>query len=297
MKFGYVSVVGRPNVGKSTLINNILGIKVSITSNKPQTTRNNIRGIYNDEESQIVFLDTPGIHKPKNKLGKFLNKETYSSFDETDLILFMVNAEEKLGKGDEFVLEKIKQEKEDRKVFLIINKIDRIKKEELINIINEYNKLYNFDEIIPISAIKDININDLMKTIKKYLPEGEKVYPEDEYTDKSLRFLISELVREKVLRKTKEEVPHSVTCVVEKYEETKSSIHIDVLIIAERDGIKKILVGHSGKMIKEIGIDARKDIENLVGKKVYLNLFVKTVNNWRDRDKYLKEYGYTLDNE
>ena len=297
MKFGYVSVVGRPNVGKSTLINNILGIKVSITSNKPQTTRNNIRGIYNDEESQIVFLDTPGIHKPKNKLGKFLNKETYSSFDETDLILFMVNAEEKLGKGDEFVLEKIKQEKEDRKVFLIINKIDRIKKEELINIINEYNKLYNFDEIIPISAMKDININDLMKTIKKYLPEGEKVYPEDEYTDKSLRFLISELVREKVLRKTKEEVPHSVTCVVEKYEETKSSIHIDVLIIAEREGIKKILVGHSGKMIKEIGIDARKDIENLVGKKVYLNLFVKTVNNWRDRDKYLKEYGYTLDNE
>lgn len=297
MKFGYVSVVGRPNVGKSTLINNILGIKVSITSNKPQTTRNNIRGIYNDEESQIVFLDTPGIHKPKNKLGKFLNKETYSSFDETDLILFMVNAEEKLGKGDEFVLEKIKQEKEDRKVFLIINKIDRIKKEELINIINEYNKLYNFDEIIPISAIKDININDLLKTIKKYLPEGEKVYPEDEYTDKSLRFLISELVREKVLRKTKEEVPHSVTCVVEKYEETKSSIHIDVLIIAEREGIKKILVGHSGKMIKEIGIDARKDIENLVGKKVYLNLFVKTVNNWRDRDKYLKEYGYTLDNE
>ncbi len=297
MKFGYVSVVGRPNVGKSTLINNILGIKVSITSNKPQTTRNNIRGIFNDEESQIVFLDTPGIHKPKNKLGKFLNKETYSSFDETDLILFMVNAEEKLGKGDEFVLEKIKQEKEDRKVFLIINKIDRIKKEELINIINEYNKLYNFDEIIPISAIKDININDLLKTIKKYLPEGEKVYPEDEYTDKSLRFLISELVREKVLRKTKEEVPHSVTCVVEKYEETKSSIHIDVLIIAEREGIKKILVGHSGKMIKEIGIDARKDIENLVGKKVYLNLFVKTVNNWRDRDKYLKEYGYTLDNE
>ena len=194
MKFGYVSVVGRPNVGKSTLINNILGIKVSITSNKPQTTRNNIRGIYNDEESQIVFLDTPGIHKPKNKLGKFLNKETYSSFDETDLILFMVNAEEKLGKGDEFVLEKIKQEKEDRKVFLIINKIDRIKKEELINIINEYNKLYNFDEIIPISAIKDININDLLKTIKKYLPEGEKIYPEDEYTDKSLRFLISELV-------------------------------------------------------------------------------------------------------
>ena len=297
MKFGYVSVVGRPNVGKSTLINNILGIKVSITSNKPQTTRNNIRGIYNDEESQIVFLDTPGIHKPKNKLGKFLNKETYSSFDETDLILFMVNAEEKLGKGDEFVLEKIKQEKEDRKVFLIINKIDRIKKEELINIINEYNKLYNFDEIITISAIKDININDLLKTIKKYLQEGEKVYPEDEYTDKSLRFLISELVRVKVLRKTKEEVPHSVTCVVEKYEETKSSIHIDVLIIAERDGIKKILVGHSGKMIKEIGIDARKDIENLVGKKVYLNLFVKTVNNWRDRDKYLKEYGYTLDNE
>ena len=297
MKCGFVSVVGRPNVGKSTLINEIIGIKVSITSNKPQTTRNNIRGIYNDEESQIVFLDTPGIHKPKNKLGKFLNKETYSSFGETDLIIFMVNAEEKLGKGDEFVLEKIKEEKEDRKVFLVINKIDRIKKEELINIINEYNKLYPFDEIIPISAQKGKNIDELLKTIKNYLKKKKKIYDEAYYTDKSVRFLISELVREKVLRKTHEEVPHAVTCIVENYEESKTSIHIDVVIISERDGIKKILVGHAGKMIKEIGIEARKDIENLVSKKVYLNLFVKTVNNWRDRDKYLKEYGYTIDNE
>ena len=289
MKVGYVSIVGRPNVGKSTLTNALIGLKVAITSDKPQTTRNNIRGIYNDEDSQIVFLDTPGIHKPKSKLGKILNKSSYSSLDEADLVLFMVNAKEELGSGDEFVLEKIKES--NKKVFLIINKVDLIKKEDLIGIINEYNELYKFDEIIPVSALKEKNIEELIKTIKKYLPEGERIYDEDEYVDKSTRFLVQELIREKVLRKTNEEVPHAVTVVVENYEENKTSVHIDALVIVERESLKKILVGHSGSMIKDIGIDARKDIENLVNKRVYLDLLVKTVNNWRDRDKYLTEFG------
>ena len=291
MKVGNVSIVGRPNVGKSTLTNALIGLKVAITSDKPQTTRNNIRGIYNDEDSQIVFLDTPGIHKPKSKLGKYLNKSSYSSLDEADLVLFMVNAKEKLGTGDEFVLEKVKEA--NKPIFLIINKVDLIKKEDLISIINEYNKLYKFDEIIPISALKEKNIEELIKTIKDYLPEGERIYDEDEYVDKPVKFLVQELIREKVLRKTNEEVPHAVTVVVENYEENKTSVHINALVIVERESLKKILVGHSGTMIKEIGIDARKDIEELVNKRVYLELLVKTVNNWRDRDKYLTEFGLT----
>lgn len=291
MKVGNVSIVGRPNVGKSTLTNALIGLKVAITSDKPQTTRNNIRGIYNDEDSQIVFLDTPGIHKPKSKLGKYLNKSSYSSLDEADLVLFMVNAKEKLGTGDEFVLEKVKEA--NKPVFLIINKVDLIKKEDLIGIINEYNELYKFDEIIPISALKEKNIEELIKTIKDYLPEGERIYDVDEYVDKPVKFLVQELIREKVLRKTNEEVPHAVTVVVENYEENKTSVHINALVIVERESLKKILVGHSGTMIKEIGIDARKDIEELVNKRVYLELLVKTVNNWRDRDKYLTEFGLT----
>ena len=202
----------------------------------------------------------------------------------------MVDATEKIGKGDKFILEKLKEV--DSNVFLVLNKVDRIKKENLFPMIEEYNKLFDFKEIIPISALKKDNIDDLIKTIKKYLDEGERYYSEDYYTDKSINFMVSEIVREKVLNLTHEEVPHAVTCVLEKYEEEKNSIHINVLIIVEREGIKRILVGHSGSMIKEIGIEARKDIEELVGKKVYLELFVKTVNNWREKDKYLTEFGF-----
>ena len=190
----------------------------------------------------------------------------------------------------ENILEKLKEV--DSNVFLVLNKVDRIKKENLFPMIEEYNKLFDFKEIIPISALKKDNIDDLIKTIKKYLDEGERYYSEDYYTDKSINFMVSEIVREKVLNLTHEEVPHAVTCVLEKYEEEKNSIHINVLIIVEREGIKRILVGHSGSMIKEIGIEARKDIEELVGKKVYLELFVKTVNNWREKDKYLTEFGF-----
>lgn len=290
MKVGFVSIVGRPNAGKSTLINSIIGSKVAIVSDKAHTTRNNIQGIYNDDDSQIIFIDTPGIHKPMHKLGKYMNSQSYYSIEDTNVILFMVDATEKIGKGDKFILEKLKEV--DSNVFLILNKVDRIKKENLFPMIEEYNKLFDFKEIIPISALKKDNIDDLIKTIKKYLDEGERYYSEDYYTDKSINFMVSEIVREKVLNLTHEEVPHAVTCVLEKYEEEKNSIHINVLIIVEREEIKRILVGHSGSMIKEIGIEARKDIEELVGKKVYLELFVKTVNNWREKDKYLAEFGF-----
>ena len=290
MKVGFVSIVGRPNAGKSTLINSIIGSKVAIVSDKAHTTRNNIQGIYNDDDSQIIFIDTPGIHKPMHKLGKYMNSQSYYSIEDTNVILFMVDATEKIGKGDKFILEKLKEV--DSNVFLVLNKVDRIKKENLFPMIEEYNKLFDFKEIIPISALKKDNIDDLIKTIKKYLDEGERYYSEDYYTDKSINFMVSEIVREKVLNLTHEEVPHAVKCVLEKYEEEKNSIHINVLIIVEREGIKRILVGHSGSMIKEIGIEARKDIEELVGKKVYLELFVKTVNNWREKDKYLTEFGF-----
>lgn len=219
MKVGFVSIVGRPNAGKSTLINSIIGSKVAIVSDKAHTTRNNIQGIYNDDDSQIIFIDTPGIHKPMHKLGKYMNSQSYYSIEDTNVILFMVDATEKIGKGDKFILEKLKEV--DSNVFLVLNKVDRIKKENLFPMIEEYNKLFDFKEIIPISALKKDNIDDLIKTIKKYLDEGERYYSEDYYTDKSINFMVSEIVREKVLNLTHEEVPHAVTCVLEKYEEEK----------------------------------------------------------------------------
>ena len=295
MKSGFVSIVGRPNAGKSTLINTIIKEKVAIVSDKAHTTRNNIQGIYNDEDSQIIFIDTPGIHKPNQMLGKYMNNQSYYSLEDADVILFMVDATEKFGKGDKFILDKLKEH--DGNIFLILNKVDKIKKEKLFPLIEELSKEYDFKEIIPISALKDDNINDLIKTIKKYLKTGEKYYDDEYYTDKSINFMISELVREKVLQLTKEEVPHSVTCLVESFEESKTSVHINVMIIVEREGIKKIVVGHNGSMIKEIGKRAREDIEKLIDKKVYLELFVKVINNWREKEKYLIEFGFKEENE
>ena len=293
MKSGFVTIIGRPNAGKSTLINSLIGSKVAIVSEKAHTTRNNVQGIYNDSESQIVFIDTPGVHKPVQTLGKYMNKQVYYSLNDADIILFMVDASEKFGKGDKFILDKLKEE--NKNVFLILNKVDKIKKDKLFPMIEELSKEYDFKEIIPISALEKDNIDDLIKTIKKYLPDGERYYDEDYYTDKSINFMTSELVREKVLRLTNEEVPHAVTCIVESFEETEKSAHINVMIIVEREGIKKILVGHNGSMIKEIGIQAREDIEKLIGKKVYLELFVKVINNWRDKEKYLIEFGFKED--
>ncbi len=290
MKTGFIAIVGRPNAGKSTLINTIMGTKIAIVSDKAQTTRNSIQGIYTDKDSQIIFIDTPGVHKPKHKLGKYMNKQVYYSLEDADIILFMIDSNASFGKGDLFILDKLKELKSP--IFLLLNKIDKIPKENLLKCIDEYKNIYDFSEIIPISALKKDNIEDLIKTIKKYLKEGDKYYPDDYYTNKSINFMISELVREKVLNLTKEEVPHAVTCILESYEDNGLSIHINVLIIVEREGLKKILVGHNGSMIKKIGMEARHDIEKLLGKKVYLELFVKTINNWREKEKYLTEFGF-----
>ena len=291
MKSGFVGVIGRPNVGKSTLVNSIVGSKVAITSSKPQTTRNIIQGIYNEDKTQIVFVDTPGIHKPVNKLGKTLNKEAYFSIEDTDIILFVVDAYEGLGKGDIYILDKLKEI--NKPVILVINKIDRLTREEIFKRIEDYKDLYPFDEIVPVSALNKANLKELVETLKKYLPDNIKYYGDDVKTNRSLEFLMSEIVREKVFNYTDEEVPHSITCVTDTVEVGKTSYTIHISIIVDRDSLKKIVIGKNGEMIKKIGTEARVDLEKLLGKNVYLELFVKTVKKWRDKDKYLNEFGFT----
>ena len=289
MKSGTVSIVGRPNVGKSTLLNKILNKKIAITSDKSGTTRNIILGVYNDDDSQIVFVDTPGIHKPKHKLGNILNKKAYSMTNDVDLVLFMVDIDKGLGKGDMFVLEKLKQE--DAKVILLLNKIDRMNKDELLKKIDEVKDLYNFLEIIPLSAIKGINVDDLIKTLKKYLPNDFKYYEDDFVTNQPRSLIITERVREKVLHMTNDEIPHSVTCVLEEYDEEENIINIGVLIVVDRDNLKKIIIGKNGSMLKKVGTAARIDLEEYFNKKVYLSLYVKTIKSWRDREAFLSELG------
>lgn len=290
MRSGFVGIVGRPNVGKSTLINSIVGKKVAITTSKPQTTRNIIQGIYNDEETQIVFVDTPGIHKPNNKLGETLNRQAYYSMEDTDIILFLIDAKEEYGKGDMFVIDKLKTI--DKPVFLVINKVDKITKEELMNKILEYKDLYPFKEIIPVSALKTKNVDELIKVVKQYLPDEIQYYGKDDFTNKSLEFIMAELVREKVMDLTEQEVPHSITCITEAVEVGKTSYNIYIDIIVDRDSLKKIVIGKNGKMIKEIGVRTRPELERLLNKNVYLYLRVKTVKDWRDKEKYLNEYGF-----
>ena len=290
MRSGFVGIIGRPNVGKSTLLNALVGKKVAITTSKPQTTRNIIQGIYNEDETQIVFVDTPGIHKPNDKLGATLNKQAYYSMEDTDILLWIVDAKEPYGKGDEFVIERLKTV--DKPVILVLNKIDKISREEIMNKIIEYKDLYDFKEIVPVSALKKVNVKELIKTIKGYLPDEFQYYGKDDITNKSLEFLMAEIVREKVFELTEEEVPHSLTCITTAVEVGKTSYTIYVDIIIDRDSLKKIIIGARGSKIKEIGIRARKDLENLLDKNVYLDLNVKTVKNWRDKDKYLQEYGF-----
>ena len=290
MKSGFVSLVGRPNVGKSTLINSIIGYKVAITSDKVGTTRNIVQGIYTDSDTQIVFVDTPGIHKPNNRLGQMLNEQAYYSLNDVDIILFLIDVTKEFGKGDNFILEKIKEV--NKPVFLILNKVDKIKKDELFSLVTKYKDLYDFKEIIPLSAIKNKNVDELINTLKKYLPDNVMYYPESDITNTSLEFRIAELIREKVLRLTKEEVPHAITCVTENLNISKDKAIIDATIIVERDSLKSIIIGKGGSMLKEIGSKARSDIEDMLDKKVYLNLYVKSVKNWRDKEKYLKELGF-----
>lgn len=290
MKSGFVCLIGRPNVGKSTLLNGIIGKKVAITSNKPQTTRNAIQGIYNEDDTQIIFVDTPGIHKPNHKLGTYLNKQAYYSIEDVDVVLMLVDGSELLGKGDLFVLEKIKEKK--KPIILGINKIDKLTHEEILKKIEEYNEVYDFDEIVPISALKKNNTKELIKTIKKYLTDDILYYGKEDVTNKPITFMISEIVREKVFELTQEEVPHSLTCIVENIERDKNSYHIMVSIIVDRDSLKKIIIGKQGSKIKEIGIRSRKELEVFLNKKVYLETYVKTIKNWRDKEKYLQEFGF-----
>lgn len=290
MKCGFVSLVGRPNVGKSTLLNQILKRKVAITSSKAQTTRNIIQGIYTDKDCQIIFIDTPGIHKPKNKLGNLLNKKAYVMADEVDLVLFLVDVEKGIGKGDRYILNNLKEAKKD--VILVLNKVDRIPKEKILTIIDEVKDLYDFKEIVPLSALTGDNVSALKKAILPYLHTSEKYYDDNEVTFVSREFMLAELLREKVLRFTEEEVPHAVTCYIESIEEEKDIVNISAVIIVDRDSLKKIIIGKNGQMLKNIGTQARKDMEAFLGKKVFLETYVKTIKNWKDREKYLIELGF-----
>lgn len=296
MKCGFVSLVGRPNVGKSTLLNSILGMKLAITSNVSGTTRNVIQGIYNDDDSQIIFIDTPGIHKPTHKLGTLMNKKAYNNTEGVDVILFLVDIYKGFGRGDEFILNKIKDHHVP--VFLLLNKVDQFKdKSILLEKINELKEKYDFAEIIPISAKKKSNLDNLLETIKKYLPDSDKIYSDEDLTNVSTRFIMAEFVREKVLELTREEIPHTVTCYVENYEEDEDLVHIQVLIVVDRENIKKIIIGKGGSMLKEIGTRARHDMENFLGKKVFLETYVKTLKNWRDEEKYFLDLGLKDEDE
>ena len=291
MKSGFVSLIGRPNVGKSTLLNSIVGKKVAITSDKPQTTRNIIQGIYNEEDTQIVFVDTPGIHKPNHKLGKYLNKQAYYSIDDVDIVLMLVDASQPLGPGDKFIIERLQNV--DKPVILIINKIDKLTRDELMEKIVEYKDLYDFKEIIPVSALKKKNDNEVVKVLKEYLPDSVKFYGDHDITNKSMEFLLGEIIREKVFELTEEEVPHSLTCYIEHVEKNKNNNYVlNGVIVVDRDSLKSIIIGKQGRMIKEIGMRARKDMEELLGRKVYLELYVKVIKKWRDREKYLSEFGF-----
>ncbi|MFL2100526.1 GTPase Era [Desemzia sp. FAM 23991] len=290
-KSGFVSIVGRPNVGKSTFLNQVVGQKIAIMSDKAQTTRNKIQGIYTTKEEQIIFIDTPGIHKPRHRLGDFMVDSALSSFKGVEVILFMVNATEKRGPGDNFIIDKLQESK--TPVFLVINKIDEVHPDKLLTIIEDYRTTMDYAEIVPISAKEGNNVPTLLKEVTSYLPEGPQFYPEDQVTDHPEYFIISELIREKVLQLTREEVPHSVAVVVEKIERSETDkVQVHAAIIVERSTQKGIIIGKGGKMLKDIGIRARKDIEILLGDKIYLDLWVKVQKDWRDRQTNLQDFGY-----
>ncbi len=287
---GYAAIVGRPNVGKSTLLNTILGEKVSIVTPMPQTTRNRITGIRTQPDSQIIFLDTPGIHKPRQMLGETMNRLAYASLDEVEVVLFMVEPEAP-GSGDIFILEKLKEIS--KPVFLVINKADTVKKIELLPVIDAYNKLCPFAEVIPVSALRNEGVDVLIEAILKYLPEGPQFYPGDIVTDQMERFMASEIIREKIMENTREEVPHSAAVEIEEWTEREEGlVFIRANIYIERDGQKGIIIGKNGSRLKSIGTRARHDIEGLLGTKVFLELWVKIKKDWRGDERALRELGF-----
>lgn len=294
MKSGFVSIVGRPNVGKSTLLNKLLNQKIAITSDKVGTTRNTIYGIYNDEDSQIVFVDTPGINKATSKLGEVLNNKAYSSFD-NDLVLFLVDIASGFGPNDNRILNRLKEDNKD--VILVLTKVDKIKKDKLYDEITKLKDLYNFLDIVPISSVKGINTTELIEVIKKYLKDDVKYFDDDVITNVSEKFLVGEIIREKILILTREEVPHAVTCVVENMEFKKDKCYINACIVVDRDNLKGIIIGKNGQMLKKVGTMAREEIEALLGKKVYLELFVKVIDNWRQKPNLFQELGISEEDD
>lgn len=294
-KSGFVSIIGRPNVGKSTLLNNVIGQKIAIMSDKPQTTRNKIQGVYTDNDAQIIFIDTPGIHKPKHKLGDFMMKVAYQTLREVDIVLFVVDAKEGFGKGDQYIIDQLENVK--TPVFLVINKIDQIHPDDLFETIDLYRTKYDFKEIIPISALQGNNVNTLKEQIIGYLEEGPQYYPADQVTDHPERFVVAELIREKALHLTREEIPHSIAVAIEqmKPRENGNTVYIGATIVVERSSQKGIIIGKQGSMLKEIGKRARTDIEALLGTKVFLELWVKVQKDWRNKATYLRDFGFRED--
>ena len=292
-KSGFVSIVGRPNVGKSTLMNNVVGEKIAIMSDKPQTTRNTIQAVYTDEEAQVVFLDTPGIHKPKNKLGEFMVKSATDAFKNVDLVLFVVDESKKIGPGDIKIIDDLKNIK--TPVVLVLNKIDQLNEEELFDLMKMYNAEGVFEQIVPISALKGRNINELLKVIKSHLEEGPQYFPDYMITDQPERVLVSELIREKVLHYIHDEVPHGVAVEIERMKSRKDKEIVDIsaVIYCERDSHKGIIIGKNGRKLKGIGKSARADIELLLGSQANLQLWVKVKENWRNLQNYVSNFGYT----
>ena len=290
MRSGFVALAGRPNAGKSTLINSLIGEKVAIVSSKPQTTRSEIRGIYTDENCQIIFTDTPGIHKPKFRLESRMNKEAADVIQGVDLIYLVVDASVSYAKGDEFVLNMVKNT--GLPVFLVLNKMDKMKSEKIVKVIQQWQERYEFAEYFPLSAKFGRSFEDLIKTTSKYLPEGDLLYPAEMTSDGAENFRIAELIREKILTQTEDEVPHAAAVIIENKEFKKDKVYIQAMILVERDSQKGIMIGKQGQMLKKIGSLAREDIEKLLGKKVFLELFVRVESEWRSRDARITEYGY-----
>lgn len=289
-KSGFVSIVGRPNVGKSTLLNHILKTKLAITSSTAQTTRNTIQGIYTDDEAQIIFMDTPGIHKPQDGLGSFMNTNALNSIYGVDIVLLIAPADEKIGKGDRFIVSRLKEA--DGPVYLILNKIDLLSKEELVQKLAQWKEMFDFKEIIPISALNGDNVEHLLEIIKSDLHEGVMYYPKDHITDHAERFIMAEFIREKILYFTHEEVPHSVAIVIESMTEDEQGVHVMAAIVVDRPSQKAILIGKQGSMIKKIRQNARREMKRFLQTPVTLELFVKVEKNWRNKQKYLREFGY-----
>lgn len=291
-KSGFVSLIGRPNVGKSTLMNRLVGQKIAITSNKPQTTRNKIQTVYTDERGQIVFLDTPGIHKAKNKLGEYMVTVAEHTLSEADVILWLVEPTTFIGAGERHIAEQMK--KTDTPVILVINKVDTVKKEEILLFIDTYRKIYDFAEIIPVSALKGINTKDVTETIFQYLPYGPMFYDEDTVTDQPMRQIAAELIREKALRCLEEEIPHGIAVYIDTMKERPSGniIDIEATIVCEKESHKGIVIGKQGQMLKKIGTQARREIENMMETKINLKLWVKVRKEWRDNDTQLRNFGY-----